>query len=344
MLCILLSAELFSKKIKKGYIFIILLSCTLLQTLKCYSGFRNYYIDDIKDNINYLNKVKIKSIFIDRKESYKIGLLDDSDSILIVNSQDIDEIQKKHSLHNQKIISNRIAIIYDQRRKKDSTPSGQLYSKFVTSKNKHHMNIWTQELQPLPTIASVENIHYNKKQSLIRNGDIETIDPSEKTKNRFESWIKAGVSFYDINSNKIPKSEVLLQSWAPLIGKKYPYVFADPMVPIDGSYSLHVIFRDRTTLYLLNWFKASSGIFSFIVKAIDGNTHFSIIRHEMNLERKTSIAQKDQFIIFINDSNLHYFETTIRKENSNSIMYLFVIEGSDSDFLIDNISFIPLQI
>ncbi|WP_176013736.1 hypothetical protein [Victivallis sp. Marseille-Q1083] len=193
--------------------------------------------------------------------------------------------------------------------------------------------------QYLPvSLPLVENITETsgEKENLIENGNMEIMMSSDILRKRLKRWIDDGAVFYDSNSIMLPEYQILLPTWNTL--KEYPEVFADSNCPIEGNYSLHIRFKGLGAIYLMQKIPACPGVLTFKIKNSEKSSALRLFRYDYASDGKMQYP-KQVYNFYISDNQSRIVYLNLKDSDYLGEETLFVLEGNDCDFLLDDVSF-----
>ncbi len=169
-------------------------------------------------------------------------------------------------------------------------------------------------------------------------GDMEQHIDNASVKAIVSKWIDSGASFYLNDWVLFPVSRTLVNSWQTYQEDEYPDVYVDDKDPIIGNYSLHVKFRgqNQTPLYLFNQLQRDSYVISFKIKSLDSHSFLSLYRFEYLLDDVAVPSRKNFFLL--TDSSVHTYTLFFHSSEFFGKSSLFIISGSNTEFLLDDVS------
>ena len=294
----------------KYHIFVVF-AIILLQTIKCYSGHRDVYIYDIKDEISALSPQSDSAFLIYNKETTRISAsCDIEEDPIILGAGSIYEITKE---------------------KKDN---GKYLGSFFINKQKTkraYIKIRKKE-------TSVIAVAPPALDSLIINGDIEKqYDNKSNIPPIVHRLIREGATIYSSKEIILPQFQELLPS---VYHDGYPIIFADPTDAIDGLYSLNVENYKDGCVFFFNRFENSPGQLSFYIKNLNGIS--SVVLGHNDFEEGQygrKIRSKVDKTIYLFDNKVHHVSIPFVSSDYAGPVSLFFLLSNKSHFLLDNICY-----
>ena len=215
----------------------------------------------------------------------------------------------------------------------------RIYS-FSTNKNSSsHLVILKFLPQRLEFYSKSKTTDYN----LISNGTLEKVRNSQYTKQKMQSWIKSGASFYDSDSVLLPDSSFLIPTWVKPILGEYPKVSIDDTNPIEGKHSLHISFTSsRYPIYFLNKFVPTPGLLSCAIKSMNGEAVIQLSYESYNDKGEWEGSSIKKYI-FLPDTKTHLIQMPLTQAECNGNKIMFLIRSENADLLIDDLAFTPFK-
>ena len=195
------------------------------------------------------------------------------------------------------------------------------------------------------TIFSIDTPEEEKHSSSLEvennqliNGNLEEIEETALSKGKLRKWINAGCNYYSREPLVLPRHEYLLCYWSVPSNNNYPKVCLSSEHPIEGSHSLFVELQDDNVIYLLNKIKRKRGCLSFKIQSLDNKTYLHV--KEYTYTQDSEIPRKyhiKDLILF--DHNVHQVSIIVPERNPDEQQSLFLISGSNTSFVLDDLSF-----
>ena len=327
-----------SPKIKAGVTVLFVLVFLIFNFVKFGSSFRNNYIFDAQESVERINdETKDMLVLIHPKEFNRLG---DDNKILYFSS--LDGVMREYSQWGSKVCVLSPEELSTQNITGNSFFENRIRkinSFFKNRSHSSHLNIYL--LNSFQAVYNPSDYSFPKDNS-IPNGDMEEIENKETIKKQLKYLSSNKISFYDFDSVKLPKHDIMLVTWGKLSNENYPEVFADSENPICGKYSLNVKLKDTSDygIYFLNRVPASSGKLSFLIKRISGSGTLILNRYNYFPDKDGIYSPPDSlYRIQISDDLPHEIVYYINRANSQDKESLFYLSGANIHFLIDNISF-----
>ena len=332
----------------KYLLFLVVFALLIYQSFKTFSTFNNIYILDLRGTVDRIVQADSNASFaIDEKEFNRLApakqhseLFNSSKGAsylsLFLNSY----ITWGHDLFIiSKDINNELIDVQSSDNRKFEIKH---LSCFKTGKGSKTISLFLySSLNDIAQDIPAENNSKNK----ISNGSFEIPATPESTKKQFNKWITNGAYFYGLNNILLPRSNnpILPTNWDISTRKNYPVVFLDNSDPIEGQFSLHVIFYKFDSyfpLWLLNRFEAESGDLSFKIKSLDGNTTLKLTRVDFQKDGKWFNAPQE-YNIYLSDADVHTVLIHVDQDDFIAPLTFFRLLIKDANILLDSVQFIP---
>lgn len=304
------------------------------QAVKCFSGYNNMYINNIKDIITDLTNNN-KAVLIDEDEFNRLSIRQNNYSFEYKQQPlSITSVLNDFFYWNDYIyLVMRGVGFYDVSKEADAYSSVPVTS-FKTGRNNKRISLYRlkNNNRMIPQI--------NGGNDLINNGNIERLASYSTTVQEFKKWIESGATFYKNSHIKLPSHSILLPYWSVPSSLTYPIVYASAQAPIEGDYSLRVCFFQESHLFLMNMIKKNDGLLSFDIR----NNHlksYITIRMSYYKNDNSWIDTKSviNYHIPLHDNEVRHYDISINENQFVSDKALFEIHCNIVDFSIDNISF-----
>ena len=315
----------------------IIISCILIwQTIDCFEGYSNLYIYDIKEAIENLAKDN-KAVLIDSREYARLRYSNNPYCF----DYEFDNNGLENKIEYFRYWNEPLYLVCKTTKSNEiDIPKGYYISSkkicFSTSKNnKKHINLCQVTKKDYSQNCNTD------KNNQIYNGDIEQIASHSEKVHRFEKWINNGASFYSKESFPIPKHSQLLPYWSTKFEKlTYPIVYADSNNPIDGKYSLRLIFRKESSVFCMNMLKKNNALFSFNIRN-NGKRSFATITMSYYNQDNSWINQKSLIYYYIplHNKETRHYDIIFRQEDFIGEKGIIELRGNNIDWSVDNLSF-----
>ena len=338
-LTLLLSADSKHNKKKLLSLFVVLIILAS-NAVKLFSNENKRAIIDCRETLALSNSKHNDFFLITKKESYRVSGFENYYSTRreINDDKDLDETQRLLNLY--KYWGDReYLVIYNNDHNQVKDYTGEMS---IVKLSSHLSDRRAKKF--LNTYVLQRNKNYRKYRTLdkeyIVNGDMEKIEPSEKTQLKLKKWINNG--FPVGKSIILPVHQNLLETWTVFPSNDYPTINLTSETPINGVYSLSVSFaKNSHMLYFMNKVPPVSGILSFRIKNISHESTLYLMRYEYSGD-----------VLKKTDNNTYALHVQNCEKNI-SIIYpsatgdvdscLFCINGSGVEFVIDDISFKEIE-
>ena len=297
------------------YHIVVVAAIISVQSVKCFSGHRDVYIYDIKDEISVLSTQNNSAFLIFKKELKRLSENGNSKTFFA------------EMLEEEPIILG-ASSVYEITREKES--DGETVGSFFSNKQKTKRVYIRKRDKEKPVVV----VTPRESDNLINNGDVEKCF-NEKLSGTVNRLVKEGAVFYSSKDIKIPQHRILLPT---SYFDGYPEVFADSTNVIDGTYSLNVRIFDEGQIYFFNTFENAPGQLSFYIKNMNGFSSFVLGRLDYESDMRI-LGLKLQKKIYIFDNNVHYISIPFAHSDYAGPISLFFLKSSNAHFLLDNICY-----
>ena len=338
----------YTRRFKQGlYLLSIVFFVVLYQTFKSFISYNNIYVQDLRNCIEQLTDACTNnSIAIEEKEYNRLRK-DNTSCIKIDNIKTTRELRS--FLESYKTWEHPIYFISRVNLDSPDSEVEGLRKTFLVRKilrfntNKKLKALFVYSYIPHDDKDKFPKAKLRDENRII-NGNFELIEQDSVVKKTFNKWISDGAYFYNLNNIKLPQSQHLLPiSWNLKKNMNYPIVYLDNNNPIEGQYSLHVLYNKIGTdypLFFLNKFKADNGFLLFRLRSFNANTKIKMIRVDYD-EKGKWINAPMEYYLYMSDLNEHQYILHFEKNVFLAPLTMFRFIVRDAEFCVDDIRFVP---
>lgn len=323
--------------ITAGFIFLFILTSNIVEA---YSSFSNLYIFDAIEFINREHRKDTDASFIiQNKEINRLGYDVSEKALVLSTDYPSREIIQTEIDKYRYWDSGLFMILFEE----TDNALCNLRRNVSFKTNKHG----TKELNfySIPHESDIDKTIGDMKDNLISNGDMEIIENRKERLSKITKWGNSGAAFYVENNVLLPMCDVLLQTWIAPGENSYPKVFLDSSAPINGTYSLNVLFTEgaNNRIAFLQKIKTGQGILKFKIRSYTPDTVLHLTKIDYT-ENNRPLKREQLFHFFINDNDIHDYSIEFKDSDFSGVKTIFYLDGNNSNIVIDDICYLPVMI